>query len=305
MRNISLCILNQEEGWNQAFLRAAALDHPGFSVTFKLGCGEDCARNYDACLPITGTEPAPCPCTFVSASGRYAGVTALLAEAKIFAASRLLGTAAVSGDFAMLSALGEPDGARIVCVHARAGGAGASCAAIGIGRELARYRDAKAVYLCLTDLESAALLPAVCEAAMPAETLLYRCRRLAGRGEDTAALETLIRAAALPDEYGLLRFGAGRGVNAFSALTAPELAGLIVLLERAVGPAFFVLDFGTRQRLLEDFCEICEAACVEASRAVFPECPEDIRTVEGRIGVSLTNAFGSQIKKWCDSLLGV
>jgi hypothetical protein len=321
MKNISLCILNHDAGWAKAFLRTVSLDHPGFAVTFKTACGE-CTHEYDACLNLTGKDAVTCPCVCVPSCGKYGGATALLASANAFAVTRAMAPSAPQGNFPFLLQSGEVDGSRVICVHARAGGVGASCVSIGIGRELSRYRDAKAVYLCLTDWESPALLPVSCAAAMPSETLLFRSLRLRDRegkpeGSDaTAALAVLVRAAVLPDEYGLLRLGVDQGLNALSALTAREALGLIGLIDKAVGPAYFVLDFGTRGRLLDDVCEICEPIIFEVMREgrteeasaregclLFPECPEDIRRLGERMDVALANAFGLKIKELCDTVL--
>ncbi|MDR0876282.1 MAG: hypothetical protein LBN12_08750 [Clostridiales Family XIII bacterium] len=321
MKNISLCILNHDAGWAKAFLRAASLDHPGFSVTFRIGCCE-CTQEYDACLNLTGKDAVTCPCVSVPPCGKHGGATALLAAANAFAVLRNRGQAMTAGAFPVFLEAGKMDEARMVCVHARAGGMGASCVSIGIGREMARYRDVKSIYLCLTDRESPALLPESCAAAMPAEALLFRSLRLQNRDgklgdpDDTSALSALIRAAVLPDEYGLLRLGVDQGLNALSSLTAQEALGLIGLMNKAVGPACFVLDFGTRGRLLDGFCEICDPIIFEVMREgrseevfatedclLFPECPEDIRRLGDRTDVALANAFGLKIKEICDTVL--
>jgi hypothetical protein len=317
MRNIFVCVLNQDEGWAKAFLRTVALNHPGFSVTLKFSCGE-CGQAYDVCLDPNGAGVPGCVCAFVPVCGSKAGAAALLAEAKAFAVTRATETAKVPdsarGDFSFLLRAGEPDGSRVVCVSARAGGAGTSCAAIGIGREFARYRDVRACYLCLTDLEYAGLLPESCASAMPPEALLYRCLRLASRqqgrqnaaDETKSAVKSLLQAALIPDEYGLLRLGVDTNLNTLSALTAPEIAGFLALMDSAIGPAYFVLDFGTRLRLLDEFCEICAVKTFEIARegdSAIPDCPEDIRRSGDRIDVALANAFGLKIKELCDAVL--
>ena len=305
MKNILLCILYHDAGWAKAFLRTVSLDHPGYTVTFKTCCSENCEGNYDVCIDLNSTGNPACRRSLVPACGRKAGVTALLTEAKRFIVSGSCGDIRTSGDFSVFLGEREVDGSRVACIHSLSGGVGTSCASIGIGRELSRYREAKTVYLCLTDIESDALLPESCSSAMTSEELLYRCLRTAAKNEGDNSLEPLIQSAFIMDEYGLFRLGANSALNALSALTAYELAGFLALIERAIGSVFFVLDFGTRLRLFNEFCEICDAKTIEIVKggpSAIPECPEDVRHNGGKIDIALTNAFGLKIKELCDSL---
>ena len=300
-----LCVLYNDAGWAKAFLRTVSLDHPGYTVTFKTCCSEKCEGNFDVCIDLNSTGDHACRRALVPACGRKAGVTALLTEVKRFIASGSAVESRTGGDFPVFLGTGEVDGNKVACVHSLTGGVGTSCASIGIGRELSRYREVKTVYLCLTDIESVALLPESCSSAMTAEELLYRCLRTATKDEGNNSLEPLIRAALIADEYGLFRLGVNPDLNALSALTAYELAGLLALIDRTIEHAFFVLDFGTRRRLLNEFCEICDAKTIEIVKegsSAIPECPEDVRRNGEKIDIALTNAFGLRIKELCDSL---
>lgn len=286
-------------------MRAISLDHPGYSVVFKTCCDENCEQKYDVCLNMDKDCNMDCSISLVPVCGKQSGVTALLAEVKKFIASVSAGENHSSGDFPVFLENGEIDETRVVCVGSRSGGAGTSCVSIGIGREMSRYRELMTVYICLTEIESTALLPESCSAAMKGGELLYRSLRVAGKTDGHAGFDSLIRAAFIPDEYGLLRLGVDADINALSALTPYEFSGLLSLIDSVIGPVFFVVDFGTRMRMLKEFLEICDAKTIEVERygsGAFPECPEDVRHTSDKIDIALANTFGLKIKELCDEL---
>ena len=346
MKNIELCIVDMDAHYRKAFMGAVALGHAGYSVTARDACGEDCAMDADVCVMHPaggGAARGGCPRAFAPACGRYGGAEAILGEARAFAFDR----AAVSGGRARMggapgqpgAAAGQatrlapfPEGA-LVCVYGCAGGQGTSCAAVGIGRELSRYRGARAMYLSLEDVEDPGLLPAgLC--AMRAEEALYRYMRAvdAGAGEDM--LGKLFRSAAGRDEYGLYRLAADEGAGSLASLAPEELYAFLARACAALGLARVVLDFGTRLHCLSAFASILddgEAVFVEALpetgggagkrraafadadsgrmgphllTAAFPSCAEDIRELDGHTDVGIANAFGLAVKEACDRIMG-
>lgn len=330
---MSVCIMDRDMDFVKAFARVVAIDHAGCSLTVREACGADCPKGFDACLCFCGTVPeavSRCECACLPRCGKYAGVSAILAEARAFALDRRLSGRPHTG-FALGGAAGAcvPNENALICVYACAGGIGTSCAAVGIGRELARYRSENVIYVSLEDAEDAALFPdAVC--AMPAEEVLYRYLRLAGEGAPEAAYGQLFHAAAGRDEYGLYRLAPDEGVGGFAGLAPCELHTFLFRLVAALGLTRIVLDFGTRLRFLAEFVSeladtgealVIEALCeIKSGRkrrpvfsgemetavfpAVFPICEDDVRGLEGRTDVGLANAFGLTVKEVCDRITG-
>jgi hypothetical protein len=128
-----------------------------------------------------------------------------------------------------------------------------------------------------------------------------------------------------------LRIGADNGINALSTLSTEVLTALLGDFAGALGADCLVLDFGTRLGYLRAFLEQHDAICVQVcvsggddegpeARAFFrsllglpedrlicaatPDCPEDIRSTDGKMEISLSNAFGLSMKEICDAVLG-
>ena len=354
MKNIKLCIVDTDAGYRKAFLGAVALGHPGYNVAVRDACGEDCAMDADVCImppEAAGTARGYCQRAFAPACGRYAGVEAILSEAKAFAFDRWAASGGIArqagasgrrgaaAGFGAGAAMGQvprlapfPTGA-LICVYGCAGGQGTSCAAIGIGREISRYRGARAMYLSLEDAEDGGLFPAGA-GAMRAEELLYRYMRAANAGAEKDAMEKLFCSAAARDGYGLYRLAADEGAGSLASLAPVELYVFLGRAFAALGLAHIVLDFGTRLHGLLAFASVLEegeAAFVEAHQetpgggrkrrpvfadtgsggmgiqpltAAFPSCPEDIREQDGHTDVGLANAFGLAVKEVCDRIMG-
>jgi len=221
----------------------------------------------------------------------------------------------------------------LLCVYACAGGLGTSAAAIGIGRELARYRGEKALYLSLEDAEDPGLFPAGVQ-AMRAEETLYRYLRILNNRDAERALdgmksfEELFSAAAACDEYGLRRLAPDEGLCSLAGLTAGELYLFLKHFAAALGLTRIVLDFGAKLYSLAAFASALddeEAFFIEALSAdedgarkrkkiveteaasiaaAFPCCPEDVRRLGEGTDVGLANAFGLAVKDVCDKIVG-
>jgi hypothetical protein len=332
--------MDRDEEFVRAFVRAAALDHPGFDITVRGACGADCAREFDVCLcakdaqvscgkPLILGNRQPCgdpagekhPSIY-----KYAGVSAILAEVRRLTFDRLFleGDAGAGGEKIPANL---PRGGALICAYSLQGGAGTSCCAIGVGRELARYRDKKTLYLSLEDYESKALSPGG-GAGMRAEEMLYRYFRLTNRETPDGAYYGLLQTAFAPDAYGLLRLKPDRGFNSLSALGVPTLCTLLALALPACEAEMTVLDFGTRLRFLKAFSDVTEPVFLEVRReaavpdaevwadgenlfgpdvprvaAEIPFCPEDVYGAGGHVEVSLANTFGLAIKETADRLL--
>jgi len=213
----------------------------------------------------------------------------------------------------------------LLCVYAYAGGLGTSCAAIGIGRELARYRGESVVYLSLEDVEDLFLFPAELR-AMRAEEILYRYLRLLNTGAGQEGFFRLFDTAFRRDEYGLFRLAPDEGPGSFAGLLPEELYTLLIHITSALGLTRVVLDFGTRLNFLKMFSGLLkpgEALFLEALpegreprtgrpllqtektlTAAFPICEEDIRRQGSYTDVGIANAFGLAVKEICDRIVG-
>ncbi|MCL2111232.1 MAG: hypothetical protein FWH32_03055 [Clostridiales bacterium] len=327
LKNISICILDGDAHYVKAFMGAVALDYTGFEVRARAACGDDCAGDVDVCVGFGLAEGIRenCGKAFVPTCGRYGGVGAVLAEAKAFAAGRVTEQGAVQQ--------GRPAAAptlrsgTLVCVYACAGGIGASAAAIGIGRELARYRGERALYLSLEDSEDPGLFPPDVR-AMRAEEAIYRYLRLVKNGASPADFERLFHAAAACDEYGLYRLAPDDGPGSLASLATTDVRIFLGHFAAALGLTRVVLDFGTRLHALAAFAcllEEGEAFFLEALsdgdegdrkrkagfgagepsfEAAFPRCEEDIRKLDGGMAIGLANAFGLVVKEVCDRIVG-
>jgi hypothetical protein len=327
MKRMALCIMDTDKGYAQAFAHVVAVDHPGYAVALREGCA-DCPRACDVCLCVsaTGVDGAACDrCIPLTDERKCAGVSAVLAEARRFVAEkRLEKRENEQGTGSPLAFAGEVDG--LVCVYAKAGGVGASVTALGIARELTRYRGRRALYLCVTETEAQTLAPSG-GAAMRAEAFLYHYLRLRSDKPAAAAVDAdivaLARAAAPADGYGLHRLAPDADANSLSALGAPALLAAIADFKRALALDMVVIDFGTRRRFLREFLDGADPALVEVRPErpagggmpaaqtddgtllfVNPVCHEDIRCAGGRTEVGLANAFGLAVKQCCDRILG-
>ncbi|MCL1896178.1 MAG: hypothetical protein FWG03_06505 [Clostridiales bacterium] len=343
MKNIALCIVDMDAHYRKAFLGAVALGHPGYTVVSRDACGEDCRMDVEVCILSPGGAAAArgyCQSAFSPACGRYAGVSAILSEARAFAFDRSAGAGRPAGISGRPGAAAGPNACpapfpagALICVYGCAGGQGVSSAAIGIGREISRYRGARAMYLSIEDVEDPGLFPGGVH-AMRAEELLYRYMRAIHVGEAPDMLEKLFGSAASRDEYGLFRLAADEGAGSLSSLAPAELYAFLGRAYAALGLTHIVLDFGTRLHGLSAFVSVLDegeaaiieafpeheggagkrraafsdvgGACAEAPvlAAAFPSCPEDIRKQDGHTDVGLANAFGLAVKEVCDRIMG-
>jgi len=327
MKNYTLCILDNDTHYVKAFMKVVALEHAGFSVGTRSACGDGCAGETDVCLSFEAGRGS-CEKAFVPGCGKYAGVAAILSETKKFLFDREMfssdETAPLAGKERRADAT-APDMAALICVYSYAGGSGTSCAAIGIGRELARYRGEQVLYLSLEDAEDAGLFPSGLR-AMRAEEALYRYLRLLNSGTGQDGFDRLFRAAAARDEYGLYRLSPDGGAGSLASLETNDLYMFLAYIAGSLGLTRIVLDFGTRLHFLKLFgssLERNEALYIEVRQeaaavntrsrrvlyadervmgAVFPVCEEDVRSRSGYTDVGISNAFGLAVKEICDRI---
>ena len=325
MNNYVVCILDKDIHYAKAFMKVVALEHAGFTVRTRSACSEGCAGEIDVCVGFgaTGKERESCPKAFEPPCGKYAGVSAILKEAGAFVIDRI----GPGGKEAALYPKGfwHMGAGTLLCVYAYAGGLGTSCAAIGIGRELARYRGESVIYLSLEDVEDLFLFP-VGLRAMRAEEILYRYLRLLNTGAGQEGFLRLFDTALRRDEYGLFRLAPDEGPGSLAGLSPEELYTFLTHITGALGLTRVVLDFGTRLNFLKVFSGLMkpdEALFLEvipegreagtgrflfqaekSLTAAFPICEEDVRRQGGYTDVGIANAFGLAVKELCDRILG-
>jgi hypothetical protein len=336
MRNISIGILDKDPHYVKAFMSVVALEHKGFVVGARGVCKRDCPKDVDVCIrfePYEESAHEACEKAFWPVCGRYAGVSAILSEARAFVIDRRASASGAGRSQPFRTSVEVFPDRALLCVYACAGGLGTSAAAIGIGRELARYRGEQALYLSLEDAEDPGLFPAGLQ-AMRAEEVLYRYLRILnnmgadGVHNERIAFEELFSAAAARDEYGLRRLAPDDGLCCLAGLAAGELYMFLRHFAAALGLTRLVLDFGTRLYSLASFASMLEeeeAFFIEALpvdedgvrkrkkiveneatsiSAVFPCCPEDVRIVGNGTDIGLANAFGLAVKEVCDRIMG-
>ena len=331
MKRYRVCILDKDIQYVKAFMKTVALDHPGVDVGTRGSCGESCAKEIDVCLGfgVNGAARASCEKAFEPLCGKYAGVAVILSESRKFLLDRAAicgnGTALYDGKMRQAcSASFEKE--TLICVYAFSGGLGTSCAAIGIGRELARYRGERVLYLSLEDIENESLFP-VGLAALCAEEVLYRYLRLQNKNVGPDGYEQLFHTAAACDEYGLYRFSPDEGANSIASITSGELYIFIAYATIALKLDRVVLDFGTRLHFLSSFAALLEdeeayfiEACAEENNGErgkrfpvsgghlltisFPFCDEDVKPRDGHTDVGIANSFGLAVKETCDRITG-
>jgi len=331
--NISLCIIDRDTYFAKAFMRTVALDHAGFSVRARSACGPDCLKDVDACVDFGQDEAeglAHCGKAFQPSCGKYAGVESVLREVRAFVSGHGNGGAGIpvsENHFDYRVGAQQLGQGVLVCVYACAGGIGASTAAIGIGRELARYRGERVLYLSLEDSEDPGLFPPGVH-AQRAEELLFRYLRSLRMGCARDAAADLFCAAPGCDEYGLFRLAPDDGLCSLAGLSPQELYDFLLRFVDALKLTRVVLDFGTRLYFLKEFAAMTEngealfieatASDEEGSRkrkvildaedhaiaASFPYCEEDVRKFERYTDIGLANAFGLAVKELCDRITG-
>ena len=364
MRNVLVCLVDDDAAYVRAFMRAVALSHAGVNVVARRACGEDCKREFDVCLQFKQslkgrepqTEPAQelsaggvqtgdsflceCKCglAFIPGCGRYGGANAILSEVRacIFDRQQAAGqTDALCGPGGppVYQPLEEAHGplppGSLICVYACTGGTGTSVAAIGIGRELARYRGERVLYLSLEEAEDFWLFPASA-VAMRAEEVLYRYLRIQNSGAgQRQRYNELFRAAVVQDEYGLYRLAPDEGPGSLAGLAPDSLYKFLIRFAGSLRLSRIVIDFGTRLLGLSCFAAVLgkdEAVFLEALSSdgdcarkrreflrvemntfsmIFPFCEEDVREAERYTDVCLANAFGVAVKDVCDRLTGI
>ena len=331
MNNYIVCLFDKDIHYATAFMKVVAVEHTGYSVGTRSECGEGCSDEFDVCIGfgICGSARASCEKAFEPGCGRYGGVAAILSEARKFIIDRSYAYGNTASNYS--SGTGQEivthfNTDALVCVHSFAGGLGTSCAAIGIGRELARYRGEQVVYLSLEDAEDAGLCP-VSLRAMRAEEALYRYLRLINTGTGQEGFGRLFGAAFARDEYGLFRLAPDETTNSLASLAPGELYLFLKYVYRSLALGRIVLDFGTRLNYLKQFAAFpagTETLFIEVRQegsndhetaralfiddncfaAAFNVCDEDIRRQGGYTEVGIANSFGLSVKETCDRILG-
>jgi len=328
MNSIVVGILHRDAFYVKAFMSVDALDHSGYTVKAFGACGAECIKDADVCISFEQEpfdERQDCEKSFTPGCGPYAGVSAVLREAKAFVFDRRI-VKRVSSAKNLETLPFTRKG--LVCVYACTGGIGTSVSAIGIGREIARYRGERTMYLSLEDVEDAGLFPERARAMHAGETVYRYLRILNGEAATAEAFERLFSAAAARDEYGMYRIAPDDCLNRLAGFQPEELLIFIRRVFTALHLQRLVLDFGTRIHHLSGFISLLEPdeaylvevysedeSCIRKRKsvfnivktsyeAIFPNCEEDIQKTGGRTEVGLANAFGLSVKEVCDHITG-
>ena len=331
MKDITFCLLDNDAQYIKAFMSVIASDYSGCVVRARNICGADCREDVDACIrfvPSVNEEKRSCSKAFQPACGRYAGVSAILREVKAFVtdnkSEKSINGPAMQTGAGPAVPLAPFDPGMLICVYALAGGSGTSVSAIGIGRELSRYRGEQVFYLSLEDLEDPALYPSDLS-AMRSSEVLYRYFRTPRIGiAEAGGFSRLFRSAAMRDEYGLFRFAPDEGLCALAELTAEELYLFLSRVTESLGLTRIVLDFGTRLHFLSAFAAYTDESETifinissanknlnekimirPALTAAFTRCNEDIKKPGTNTEIGLSNTFGQEVKELCDLIGGL
>ena len=330
MNDITICVLDKDLQYLKAFMSIIAADHVGYTLRAKTVCSGDCGDSVDVCVrfePCAGGSEETCDKVIQPVCGKYAGVSAILCEARTFLLDKKMG---YSGETASALPASEKWIQRdtlcsgsLICIYALEGGAGASVTAIGVAREFSRYRGDRVLYLSLEDVEDKGLYSANL-GAMQASEILYRYFRIINTGADTDALDRLFRTSIKSDEYGLYRVAPDEGLNSMAALSTGDFLSLLTGIISSLELTRVVLDFGTRLRflsLIDDFTEDDEALFVRIRKQGSDEknCikePKSIEAIFSRYDIALhkpgteseiclTGTFGYEIKDLCDRVSGL
>ena len=330
MKDISFCILDNDPQYIKAFMSVVAADYAGCSVRARSVCDAGCSADVDACVSFGSyidRVQRSCDKALLPACGRYGGVGAILREIKNFVTGKK--PEQISYGKAMRNRPGTPaplspfDPGTLVCVYASAGGIGTSVSAIGIARELSRYRGEQVMYLSLEDLEDPGLYPADLGAMRSSEVLYRYFRASSSELAPDDVFARLFKSAAMRDEYGLFRFAPDDGLCSFAELAPEELYIFLSRITASLGLTRIVLDFGTRLHFLTAFAagtDENETTMIKISSAnkgsgqnaddgsvltaAFTRCGEDIKTYRDETEIGLANTFGREVKELCDRIGG-
>jgi len=331
MKNYTVCIFDKDIRYAKAFIKVVAIEHSGFNVVMRSACGDECVENVDICIGYSREDETwgLCDKAFEPRCGKYAGVSAIMSEIKKFLLDRAIFSGSISARYggntqnAEITSLGA---GTLLCVHASSGGSGTSCGAIGIARELSRYRGEQVLYLSLEDVEDHGLFPPELR-AMSTEEIVYRYLRLLNSSEDKDGFDRLFRSAAVRDEYGLYRLAPDEGVSSLAGFLPNDLYLFLVHISSSLRLDRVVLDFGTRLNFLTEFSgimkndeavfiELCPSAGKRVRKkqtlikdekhisAGFPVCHEDIKVKGTFTDICIANAFGLAVKEVCDRVVG-
>ena len=349
MKNISICIIDSDSDFQNAFINAVILDFRGINIS---------ALKFDSSMsPLSSREIVEHDIFLISDSielddsflnsyiskilflsdtehnnseglncmYRFSGVENIISTAKqMILSNRLLlidETTTKNLDFHPL------DDEGLILFFSLSGGVGVSSAAIGVGRELARYRDKKTMYISLEDFENNNLCTSEIFFTNSQEQFLYQFFRFLNSGLASEIIQSIIIDSVGVDEYGLYRLKPDTGVNSFSTLDITSLLAVLYKIKSVLNLDFLILDFGTRIGFLAKFLEVFDSFCIcivdGEERALeeseifnlvggstnnkmcfsIPNCHEDFIKTGKDIEISLSSEFGSAMKKLCDKIL--
>ena len=322
-KSISVCILDKDAQYKKSFMSVIAAEHHGYTITARSICDGDCSGETDVCIRFESCmdgSMGSCGKAFRPSCGRYAGVSAILHEAKAFALGKK--TELYGETLSAFPDISPLNPGTLLCLFSDAGGAGTSVTAIGIGRELSRYRGEQVLYLSLEDIEDSILFPSGL-GSMRVEETLYQYFRIIKKEAGANALSRLFAFAAMRDEYGLYRFAPDIGLCSLSGLESSDLYSFLVQIANALNLTRIVLDFGTRLHFLLSFADLAGEdgplfihvqkqgtgkGCFSGGLFSFENIISyraDMAHKPGNKGeISLADEFGHEIRTLCDRILG-
>lgn len=322
-KSISVCILDKDAQYKKSFMSVIAAEHPGYSVTARSICGGDCSGETDVCIRFESCvdgSMGSCEKAFRPSCGRYAGVSEILREAKVFALGKI--TERCSETLPVFPDVSPLHPGTLLCLFSSAGGAGTSVAAIGIGRELSRYRGEQVLYLSLEDIEDPSLFPSGLD-SMRMEETLYQYFRILKKGNGASALNRLFTFAAMRDEYGLYRLAPDLGLCSLSGLGPSDLYSFLAQIAGALNLNRIVLDFGTRLHFLASFADLADedgplfvhvqkqgtgkgyfSGGLFSPETVISHRADMTRKPVNEGEISLADDLGYEIRTLCDRILG-
>jgi hypothetical protein len=182
--------------------------------------------------------------TAVKRFGRASGIRALIRREH-----------SARGGTVWADGAGEGKGAVFICCLGLAGGCGTSSVAIGVGREIAAYKEKRTLYLSLEPLESDRLCLGGAEeqAGKDMGGFLYALAKR-GMGNGRGLAEGYLH----KDSYGLERFLPSGGRNDLEALPLEEFKALA---RNVLAPGFEAIVFdlghgaGAKARWLVESCD--------------------------------------------------
>lgn len=350
MKNISICLIDTDSEFEKTFAKTVSLDYSGYFITvieFDIANVQPLShRDISSHDIFLISEKIPLEESFLNSYisriiflcdsndnikekanciFRYAGVEKIILLAKNMVLTNRLVLS--PNHVTSKSQFYDIPDESLMLLFSTIGGVGLSSAAIGIGRELSRYRNKKIMYISLEDFENSKLCASKINNHPSLEEFLYRFYRFEKEGRSQPEMEMLVRNSVGIDEYGMYRIKPDNGMNSISTLDVNSLSLILSHLKQALSLDYFILDVGTRITFLTYLMEVYDPLCIYISddakngvnedivnhiigdyvskkiSVALPNCHNDFIKTGDEIEISLSGEFGFAIKGICDKIL--